>query len=131
MRAAGIELTAIDSLHFMSSLVLCGLIAAAYPFIGITAYAVHYLYPALIRPGPRPAAEVGRLRWVEQLTWIYLGMGLLLPMFAVAILVTIGSEQSRMSLLVLSIGSFVGCGLLFRLARRIQTDVAVLTNQAG
>ena len=128
MQAAGIELTAIDSLHFTSSLVLCGLIAATYPFIGITAYAVHYLYPALIRPGQPPAAEVGRLRWVEQLTWVYLGMGLLLPMLAVAILVTIGSEQSRTSLLVLSIGSFVGCGLLFRLARRIQTDVAVLTN---
>ena len=84
MRAAGIDLTAIDSLHFSSSLVLCGIIAATYPFIGITAYVIHYLYPALIRPGPQAEADSGQLRHIEQLTWVYLGMGLLMPMLAVA-----------------------------------------------
>ena len=44
-------------LHFLASLALCGLIAAAYPFFAITLLSVQAWYPAFVRPSTMDADD--------------------------------------------------------------------------
>jgi serine/threonine protein kinase len=111
-------------LHFMASLALCGLIAAVYPFFGVTFLAVRVLYPALVRI-PAGADELAALERLGRRTWLYLLLAASVPMLAVAALVFMGS-QNRLALGVLSATSVVGFGLVFLAARALQADLAAL-----
>lgn len=126
MNAAGVVLAPADYVHFLISLALCGMIAATYPFFGVTAYAVHAIYPALLAPDDRLSAEAKRIQSLERRAWGFLAVGLLLPMFAVALVVAFGDEQFRFALSLLSVGSLLGCCGLFWAARRIQRDLGTL-----
>src|SRR5262249_44115633 len=44
-------------LHFIASQTLCGLIAVAYPFFGLTYLGVRALYPGLLTAGPADLSE--------------------------------------------------------------------------
>ena len=65
--------------HFFSSLLLCGLTAAAYSFFFVTLLGVRRFYPRFVRLETMSADErvdLERLRW---LTWVYLGLAALVP----------------------------------------------------
>jgi hypothetical protein len=126
MRFAGVPLVAGDYAHFLASLTLCGMAAATYPFFAVTAYSVRALYPVLVEPAKMHAQESADLDWLERISWFYLAQGFLLPMLAVMLMVTLGGEQHRVMLGVLSAGSLVGVGALVWLARTVQGDVLAL-----
>ena len=73
-------------------------------------------------------ADLDRLqRW----TWLYLVLGLLVPMLAVALMVTLGGQQHRAMLAVISGSSLAGFVLLVGLARYLQLTLARLREIAG
>jgi len=122
---AGSPLPAWAYLHFMASLTLCGLIAAAYPFFSITWLSVRVLYPALVRPGLTSREDVADLGGLGRLLGFYLVLAALVPLLAILALVLLGSEN-RWALTGLSAGALVGVSLVFLLFRTIQGDLAAL-----
>ena len=114
-------------IHFMVSLALCGMIAATYPFFGVTLLSVRSFYPRLLPTEPPGEGDVAALARLARRTWGYLILAASLPMLAVAVLVVIPSTRSRLILGILSAGSLLGFALIFYLARTIQADLATLT----
>ena len=113
--------------HFFISLVLSGLIAAAYPFFTINFLVVRVLFPAL-RPGVD--AEVrAALERIGRQSWYYLLLAVSVPMLAMTVLIFAGlgqSEGQTTLLAILGIGGLAGFGLAFWLARAIQSDLEAL-----
>ena len=130
MQAAGAALSTADHLHFIGSLALCGLIAAAYPFFGITAVSVRAYYPGFIRPGTLDAQDVPQMATLHRRTWWYLAAAISLPMLGVMILVQIGGDANKMILSVLSAVGLAGALMTFFLMRMIQQDLAALADLA-
>jgi hypothetical protein len=119
-------MTPADYLHFIASLVLCGLIAAAYPFFGTTYYALRTLYPSLLEGNPPPAEDAPVLRRLDVLTGGYLALAALVPLLGVLALVLFPQDTpiERFALLVLALvgtGGFVT--VFFWLYRRLQADL--------
>ncbi len=126
MRAAGVAVSFADCFHFLASLTLCGIIAAAYPFFGVTAIAVQAFYPRLIGNFCGGGQEVSGLSRLQRTVFIYLGLAAVIPLLGVALLVTLGGAH-RVSLAVVSIGGLLGLILVFWLARVIHRDLSTLT----
>jgi hypothetical protein len=114
-------------LHFMVSLVLCGLMAAAYPFLMITFLSVRVFYPPLFQAHAPGAEDLTGLERMGRLVWRYLLLAASVPMLAVAVLVLVGSN-SQLALGVLSAGGLTGFGLAFWLSRLIEEDLGVLVD---
>ena len=106
------------------------LIAAALPFFLITRVSVSAWYPAVSRCfelGERDRQDLEQLR---RLTWLYLLAAACVPMFALTLLVLIGTGN-RLALLLLSLGGLAGFALAFWLARLIQGDLDALASLAS
>jgi serine/threonine protein kinase len=116
-------------LHFLASLALCGLIAAAYPFFAITLLSVNAWYPAFVRPSTMDERDQRGLDNLRRLTWIYLLLAASVPMLAVTLLVLIGSGN-RLALLILGASGLAGFALAFWLVRLIQSDIEALAAAA-
>jgi hypothetical protein len=126
MQAAGVPLAASDYAHFVGSLALCGMIAGAYPFFGVTVLMVRAAYPPLVRPGSIQASELGDLHWLYRATWVYMALAASVPMLGVMLLVNLAGAPNRLALVVLSAVSLGGFGLIVWLARFIQRDLGTL-----
>jgi hypothetical protein len=94
--------------HFFSSLLLCGLIAAAYPFFLVTLLGVRRFYPRFVRLESMGANDRADLERLRRYSWVYLVVAVLVPMTAVAILVTIGSETAKPNVITTAIVGAVG-----------------------
>jgi serine/threonine protein kinase len=114
-----------DYPHFFFSLLLCGLLAAAYPFFLVTLIQVTTIYPALLQLKLPAVEDRPELQRLSRLAWAYLLMAVLVPLLSLTALVGIGS-QARYALAVLSAGGLIGCGVAFWLFRKLQADVAAL-----
>jgi serine/threonine protein kinase len=112
--------------HFLASLALCGLIAAAYPFFFVAFLSVRVLYPPLVRRGARGPEDILDLRRLSGLLGRYLLLAALVPLLAVLALVLTGLEN-RWALTALSAGGLVGVSVVFLLFRALQTDLDALT----
>ena len=117
-------------LHFMISLALCGLIAAVYPFFGVTFFAVRVFLPSLFRNRPPDVVEASAMERLKRRTGLYLLMAALAPMLTVAAWAAMGSEN-RTSLGVLSAIGLVGFGATFALSREIVGDLEALARTVG
>jgi len=133
LRAVGVPLKTADSLHFFASLALCGLIAGSYPFFGGVALGIDVFYPALIRPHSIPRSDIPFFAWLHRMSWRYLIAAAGVPLVALLLLILFGDPQNRdlrTPLLVLFAGGTVLFVVIFRLARRVQRDLSVLTQVA-
>ena len=111
---------------FVVSLVLGGLIAAAYPFFGVTYLWVLVLYPPLVQPASTTLEDVA---WLERLgifTWRYLLLAASLPMLVITLALWVGSPHQRALLAALCLGSLVGLGVAFWLCRGLQRSLKIL-----
>ena len=131
MYLGGVQLTAADNMHFFSSLLLCGLVAATYPFFAATSFVVRALYPAFVAPFQLESYDLVDLDTLERRTWLYLALGLLVPMLAVALMVTLGGQQHRLMLAVISASSLAGFVLLVWLARFLEKTVGIFRRVSG
>ncbi len=113
--------------HFFATLALCGFAAMAYPYFLLTALAVRWFFPAMVRNnmvlGPC-WKDLQRLRLWNR---VHLALAGLVPMLA-AMLVTISGSAAEVEgpLLVVSGGGVIGFAALFALERLIDGDVAAL-----
>lgn len=115
--------------HFFASLVLCGLVAAAYPFFLVTLFSLRVLYPALLEADPSRVGDeetlfklgVSMPRFLVTAALLPLG-GIAMLLIAVNIFPTIG-VKGHLSMSVLSVGGAIGFVLIFRLYRQLNADL--------
>ncbi|MBF6355753.1 protein kinase [Nocardia higoensis] len=113
-------ITANAVVHFLASLVVCGAIAASYPFFLATFYIVRCIYPIFLRHGEISAGDAVRLRALDRRCNGYLAVAASVPLLAVAgvtFLPPADIPQVIVAVRVLSVGAivaFVGSYLLFR-----------------
>src|SRR5262249_45071090 len=112
--------------HFVASLTLCGLIAAAYPFFIVSSLSVCSFYPALVRIETMSHEDLGPLVRLNRASAGYLLLAASVPMLSVVILVLIGL-QARFALGVLAAAGLAGFVLSFLAYRTLQADLAALT----
>ncbi len=123
---AGISLTPHHGLHFFTSLALCGMIAATYPFFLITAACVLHIYPRMVADSDTSLAEIDTLRRTQRRTRPYLALAAILPLAGITLLVMLGQAQNRFALAVLSLGGLLGFLWVFWQAGRIQGAIGLL-----
>jgi serine/threonine protein kinase len=114
-------------LHFFGSLVLCGLIAASYPFFAATYISIHVLYPRMLQNELSAEHDLPTLQQLKRLSWRYLVSAALVPLLAVACVVLgIDEGSGRVSLIVLSIVGALGFVELYRWFRPLHDDLDAL-----
>ena len=113
-------------IHFVASLTLCGLIAAAYPFFAVACLGVCSFYPALVSVESMSHGDLDPLLRLARSSWRYMLVAATVPMLSVAILVAIDSH-ARFAVGLMAAAGLAGFGLAFVLFRTLQSDLAALT----
>jgi hypothetical protein len=129
LRLLKAQLQPIDYVHFCASLALCGLIAAAYPFFGVTWISVRVLYPALLRGQSGVEQDEAALTRLGRSAGLYLLVAGGVPLFGVALLVLSAQAtqvQNAAALAILSLAGLVGFSIAYLLYGVIQRDLAAL-----
>jgi eukaryotic-like serine/threonine-protein kinase len=118
-------------LHFFLSLAICGIAATTYPYMLITALAVRYFVPSLIRRGLIPGPRRVDLLATTRRNKFYLMASILVPMLGIWMVLAFVSEEAfgderELVLLTVSGGGTVGFLLMILLERMIGLDLAAL-----
>jgi serine/threonine protein kinase len=122
-------------LHFFLSLALCGIVATTYPYMLITALAVRYFVPALVRNGVIPGPRRVDLLQTARRNKFFLMTSILVPMLGIWLVVAFvksdGSNdgmrvQKDWALLAVSGGGAAGFLIMIALERLIGLDLAAL-----
>lgn len=113
-------------IHFVASLTLCGLIAAAYPFFAVACLGVCSFYPALVSVESMSHGDLDPLLRLARSSWRYMLVAATVPMLSVVILVAIDSH-ARFAVGLMAAAGLAGFGLAFVLFRTLQSDLAALT----
>ena len=112
--------------HFLLSLIVCGLIAAAYPYFFVTYLAVRAIYPAYLGPAGPVAEDRPILGLVERELGRYRTVAAAVPLFAVALLAS-GGVAEPYAVAALSVAGLAGTLFAFVLESRIRADLTALT----
>ena len=112
-------------IHFVASLAICGLIAAAYPFFGVTLVAVGCFYPTLVDWETMTADDRLSLQRLTRQTWLYLVLAASVPMVAIVIL-AVAEPDRHFALIALASGGVVGYGLAVTAFRIVQANLTTL-----
>lgn len=112
-------------IQFVASLAICGLIAAAYPFFGVSIVSVRAFYPSLINRESMSSDDREDLKRLSRQTWVYLVLAASVPMIAVLIL-AIGKSENRSALVVLAAGGAFGYAIAITAFRLLQADLSTL-----
>ena len=122
-------------LHFFLSLTLCGIVATTYPYMLITALAVRYFVPALVRNGVILGPRRVDLLQTARRNKFFLMTSILVPMLGIWLVVAFvksdGSDdgmrvQKDWALLAVSGGGAAGFLIMIALERLIGLDLAAL-----
>jgi hypothetical protein len=129
LRLLDAQLQPIDYLHFCASLALCGFIAAAYPFFGVTWISVRVLYPALLRGQSGVPQDEAALSRLGRSAGLYLLVAGGVPLLGVAVLVLSAQAtqaQNPAALAILSLAGLVGFSIAYLMYGVIQRDLTAL-----
>ncbi|MEX2288375.1 MAG: serine/threonine-protein kinase [Planctomycetaceae bacterium] len=119
-------------IQFSASLLLCGLIAASYPFFGVTYIGLGVLYPGLLLDDLSASDDVPTLKRLRRQSLYYLIIAATVPLLSILALVAfesfmvINRAHFLIALVALSTGGLFGFGLLFWRYRLLQRDLDVL-----
>lgn len=111
--------------HFMASMLLCGLVAAAYPFMLLTLLSLRRFYPLFVRLEKMNRNDRADLEKLKRLSWGFLILAALVPVTAVMMLALIKSE-ARYALMMSSFCGAVGFGFSYLGLRTILADIDAL-----
>ena len=111
--------------HFFASLVLCGVIAAAYPFLVITFVVVRAILPLFVRLSTMDRRDRERLEKLRTLTWTYVFMAALVPMLAVLMLALTQTQAQWALVFAIGIG-IAGIFAAKNVVQRLQLDIDAL-----
>lgn len=130
-RPGGLELH--WHVHFFSSLLVCGLIAAAYPFFVASSIAVKSVFPHLLRRDTLTAEDAFSLRKLlrQSIPFLYLAGGVPALGMLFLLLIDQNDTHSQTALKVLSALGAIGFGLMLNLARSLQSDIEGLLEAAN
>jgi eukaryotic-like serine/threonine-protein kinase len=135
LRLVRAELPTSAMLRFFFSLLLCGFVAASYPFFMVSLFSLRSLYPVfLLADLDRAAIDAPLLRRMGQRNSFYLVVAALVPLLGIAALVAdslfnedvlpAGAEKS---MAIFSAVSLLGLPCLFWVSHLIRTDLATLS----
>ena len=116
--------------HFVGSFIVCGLMAATYPYILVTFLCVRVVYPALLAkdgPGPTDGAAV---RKVMRILDRYRVLAAAIPLAGVGLITGIG-VTNPWAVGILSVTGVAGTLMAFSLERQIRADLAALAEVPG
>jgi hypothetical protein len=114
-------------LHFMGSFVICGLMAATYPYFLVTYLNVRVIYPALLGKGGPSPEDGPALRNVERILARYRVLAAAIPLAAVGLLVWHGvTDENKPAVAVLVVTGLVGSLMVYLLEGRIRSDLEAL-----
>lgn len=116
-------------LHFFLSLALCGIASTAYPYMLITAMAVMYYVPELVRRGIVPGPRKSDLQTVTKLNALYLALSAMVPMLGTLLVVVSGQRQDWV-IITATGGGLAGFAAMWALERKVRFDVAALMHIA-
>jgi serine/threonine protein kinase len=116
--------------HFVASLVVCGLMAAAYPYFVVTYLNVHILYPALLEASGPSAEDGPALRRLERELSLYRALATAVPLLALVFIALRGASNS-FAVAVLSVTGLAGTLVSFALEGRIRADLKALLDVPG
>lgn len=135
--------------HFVGSFVVCGLMAATYPYVLVTFLSVRVIYPALLsKDGPGPA-DGPNLRKVGRILDRYRVLAAAIPLAAIGLVTGIGTDDagaklnlmlfgyaweiapSSLAIAILSFTGVAGTLMAFALEREIRADLAALAEVPG
>jgi hypothetical protein len=111
--------------HFLLSLVVSGLIAAAYPYFLITFLAVRALYPALVASDGLQPTDAAALHRVGYGLGLYRAAATAVPLLAVALIASRGAS-SEVAAAVLSVAGLLGVAVALVIEGRTRADLAAL-----
>ena len=112
-------------IHFVMSLIVCGLIAGAYPYFLVSFLAVRVLYPALLNGGMPSAAELPALERVDRELGRYRTVAAAIPLLAVVLLATKGLSNPA-AVAILSVAGLAGILLAFVLEGKTRAALNAL-----
>ncbi|MCA9003981.1 MAG: serine/threonine protein kinase [Planctomycetaceae bacterium] len=119
------SLPATAYIHFLSSLLLCGLIAASYPFFGVTYFSLHTIYPRLIQNSDFTQLAPDSYQQLKRLSWVYLIMAFLVPTLSIASLAMINLND-KIAIGILTVAGTLGAVSIFRIFQTLQADLDAL-----
>lgn len=111
--------------HFFASMTLCGLIAAAYPYLLITRLSTRVYFPALLARGHTGPAERRALARAAAWSNVSLGIAAAIPMLGVMLAAFSGAAE-RVVLGTMSLVALVSFLFAFWMYRGIQRDLGAL-----
>ena len=117
-------------MHFFGSLLICGLVAAAYPFFGVTWISLRMVWRCLVFDQLSAVDDRPRLEQLGRRAWGHFRVAMLVPLLGISTLLAMGSE-ARMALAVFTAGGVAGVLALYPLCREMQDDVAALVEATG
>lgn len=126
MNIAGSALTWSDSLHFVTSLILCGLIAAVYPFFLTAFMAIRVWYPIAFKTEEIQHEDIRMIDQFIGQSWFFMALAALLPTFSILLMVTTQVESDRNLLAILAGTSFFGLGLIFMIFQKLQRHLTTV-----
>lgn len=112
-------------IHFLGSLLLCGLIAASYPFFGVTYFSLHTIYPRLIQNSDFTQLAPDSYQQLKRLSWVYLIMAFLVPTLSIASLAMINLDD-KIAIGILTVAGTLGAVSIFRIFQTLQADLDAL-----
>ncbi|QDT91896.1 serine/threonine-protein kinase [Gimesia algae] len=111
--------------HFLGSLLLCGLIAASYPFFGVTYFSLHMIYPRLIQNSDFTQLAPDSYQQLKRRSWVYLIMAFLVPTLSIASLAMINLDD-KIAIGILTVAGTLGAVSIFRIFQTLQADLDAL-----
>ncbi|MCP4171845.1 MAG: serine/threonine protein kinase [Fuerstiella sp.] len=123
-------LDAIWYAHFFASLLICGMVAAAYPFFLLSVLAIRSFFPALLRGDTLTAGDEAELHMLsERSTWLLYFAGGVPAAGIMLLLLTndnMAGANSAFALTILSALGAVGFAFALSIARSLQNDIEAL-----
>jgi eukaryotic-like serine/threonine-protein kinase len=114
-------------IHFIASFIVCGLMAATYPYFLVTFLAVRVIYPTLLARFAPGTNDAQALRRVERELGVYRLIAGAIPIAAVGLIAGIGISN-KLAVVVLSFTGVSGTVLAFVLEGRIRADLTALAD---
>ncbi|WP_280269458.1 serine/threonine-protein kinase [Nocardia wallacei] len=116
-------------IHFLSSVLVCGAIAVAYPFFLVNFYMVRCIYPMFLRHGDVSTTDARRLRLLGRRGTRYLAVAASVPLLAVAGVTFLPPEDIPrvvFAVRVLCVGAIVAFVVSYVLFRALEADLRAL-----
>lgn len=128
----GKPITVFFYLHFLASMVICGMISAAYPFFGLTLLATKYYFPALLPCAPGTDEDDAKLETLKDQTFPYLAVAIGPPaggIFIFVVMMLLGQQMGfweKFALLALFVIGAIGFVVALFMYKRILAAISDL-----